>query len=178
MNTTHRARLARAYAAVADVGYQKALELVTAADNAGKLPDTYDPAGMIGSLQALTGISDPPAPTGSATARPADTAARNGRHPAITDEVEAIIGCSERGNNLFVADADGMVFISQLADEHFLTISWIPENYPGLYVNFQHQSLEQARTAVQEVCAGWLARKNNMDVPVDGEHVASLDGEA
>ena len=52
-NRTHRARLARALAAVAGVGYQTALARVIAAAQAGTLPDRLDGAGMRQALDIL-----------------------------------------------------------------------------------------------------------------------------
>lgn len=52
-NTTHRKRLARRYAEVTGVGYQQALDKVTAAAEAGVLPTPLDPAGMDTALAVL-----------------------------------------------------------------------------------------------------------------------------
>src|SRR5437763_15661893 len=52
-NRTHRARLARALAAVADIGYQTALARVISAAEAGALPQRLDEAGMRQALDTL-----------------------------------------------------------------------------------------------------------------------------
>jgi hypothetical protein len=52
-NRTHRVRLARAFAAVGDVGYQTALSRVISAAEAGLLPDRLDEAGMRQALDIL-----------------------------------------------------------------------------------------------------------------------------
>ena len=52
-NRTHRTRLARALAAVADISYQAALTRVVRAAEAGLLPDPLDAAGMRHALDVL-----------------------------------------------------------------------------------------------------------------------------
>ncbi|GEM_PF-4693411 len=69
-NRTHRTRLARALAAVADIGYQDALRQVSTAAQAGELPARLDQAGMRGALDLLlarAGTTTPPG-GGDATA--------------------------------------------------------------------------------------------------------------
>ncbi|MBN1171301.1 MAG: hypothetical protein JXA67_03925 [Micromonosporaceae bacterium] len=58
-NRTHRTRLARALAAVADIGYQAALTRVVRAAEAGLLPDPLDAAGMRHALDVLLAGTDP-----------------------------------------------------------------------------------------------------------------------
>jgi hypothetical protein len=58
-NRTHRARLARALAALADIGYQTALARVIAAADAGALPPRLDEAGMRQALDILLAATAP-----------------------------------------------------------------------------------------------------------------------
>src|SRR6266849_2793707 len=64
-NRTHRARLARALAAVADIGYQTALARVITAAEAGTLPQRLDEAGMRQALDTLLAATTT-APAGQA----------------------------------------------------------------------------------------------------------------
>jgi hypothetical protein len=61
-NRTHQARLARALAAVADIGYQAALAQVVSVAETGLLPEHLDAAGMRQALDVLLAK----APTGPA----------------------------------------------------------------------------------------------------------------
>lgn len=54
INATHRKRLARALAAQSGINYQQALDQVTAAADAGRLPRALDEAGMAAALRILT----------------------------------------------------------------------------------------------------------------------------
>ena len=67
-NRTHRARLARALAAVTDTPYQSALDrVITAADN-GRLPTRLDPDGMRQALDLLIADTRDPAANSPAAA--------------------------------------------------------------------------------------------------------------
>ena len=69
-NRTHRTRLARALAAIDGIGYQQALQRVTAAAEAGQLPGPLDPAGMRRALDDLARTNHAEAATTPLTAVP------------------------------------------------------------------------------------------------------------
>lgn len=70
-NRTHRVRLARAYSAMAGIAYQPALSRVTAAAEAGLLPDQLDDAGLRNALDVLLTHPGLPDLTIDATGLPA-----------------------------------------------------------------------------------------------------------
>ena len=85
---------------------------------------------------------------------------------------------SERGNTLLIDDGN-MVCIVRLADEQWLQVTWLPENYPSFDIYSFQARREELKTHLQERFSGWYASKNNIELMLcpDGFVIDPKDGE-